>query len=209
MLNIGEIIKKHRTDRNITQEEMAAALHVTPQAVSRWETGISYPDIAMLPQISKYLMVSTDTLLGCKSAHDNATKEVLNQSQVDAIFDYVPQTAGTGKRILAIDDAPFMRKMLMDILSSAGHTVLEAPDATKGIIMLETEQFDICILDINMPEMNGIEALEIIRAKHPTLKIIMLSIQSTEETVRKTLELGADGFVAKPFAPNSLLERMN
>ncbi|MBQ9120341.1 MAG: response regulator [Lachnospiraceae bacterium] len=209
MLNIGEIIKKHRTDRNITQEEMAAALHVTPQAISRWETGISYPDIAMLPQISKYLMVSTDTLLGCKSAHDNTTKEVLNQSQVDAIFDYVPQTAGTGKRILTIDDAPFMRKMLKDILSSAGHTVFEAPDAASGINVLETEQLDICILDINMPEMNGIEALEIIRKKHPDLKIIMLSIQSTEETVRKALELCADGFVAKPFAPNSLLERMN
>lgn len=48
MLIIGEVIKKYRTDKNITQEEMAAALHVTPQAVSRWETGISYPPQDMM-----------------------------------------------------------------------------------------------------------------------------------------------------------------
>lgn len=96
-----------------------------------------------------------------------------------------------------------------NILSSAGHDVIEASNGKEGLNTLAAEQVDICILDINMPVMNGIEALEIIKEKYQALKVIILSIQSTEETVRKALELGADGFVAKPFAPNSILERMN
>lgn len=82
---IGEIIRKCRTERKITQEEMATALHVTPQAVSRWETGISYPDIAMIPQISKYLDVSADRLLGCsdteiRPANSANSQQPLNQT---------------------------------------------------------------------------------------------------------------------------------
>ena len=50
---IGETIKKYRTEQKITQEEMATALYVTPQAISRWETGISYPDIIMIPKMSR------------------------------------------------------------------------------------------------------------------------------------------------------------
>ncbi len=67
-MEIGAVIKKYRTKKNITQEEMAKALSVTPQAVSRWETGQSYPDIAMIPEIVKYLDVSADELLGSSKA---------------------------------------------------------------------------------------------------------------------------------------------
>ena len=85
---IGEIIKKYRLERKLTQEEMAEALHITPQAVSRWETGVSYPDVTMLPQLAAYLHVSTDKLLGCENNEIIEHQEVLNQSQIDSIFDY-------------------------------------------------------------------------------------------------------------------------
>ena len=54
-MNIGEVIKCRRQKRGITQAELAALLNITPQAVSRWEMGISYPDIAMIPKISEAL----------------------------------------------------------------------------------------------------------------------------------------------------------
>lgn len=212
---IGEVIKERRTFRNITQEEMAEALHVTPQAISRWETGISYPDITMIPQIVKYLNISADILLGCayilpeEAEIETADPQtILNQSQIDSIFDYIPGAQGTGKRVLTVDDADFMQKMLKEMLSSKGHTVIQAANGKECLNVLQTEQVDICVLDINMPVMNGMEALEIIKEKYPQLKVIMLSALCTKENVEKTLALGVDGFVAKPFQASSLLERM-
>lgn len=205
---IGEIIKWCRTNKKFTQEEMAAALHITPQAISRWETGLSYPDITMLPLISKYLNVSTDVLLGCANPQDIKPQKVPNQSQIDSIFDYVPGEKETGKNVLVVDDAPFMRMMLKEILSSDGHNIIQATNGEECLTILETTPIDTCILDINMPVMDGMQALEIIKQKYPQIKVIMLSAQCTEDTVQKALLFGADGFVAKPFAPNTILERM-
>ncbi len=130
------------------------------------------------------------------------------QSQIDSIFDYVPGKKGVTKNVLVVDDADFMRMMLRDILSAEGHRIIEAKNGMECLNTLEIEQVDICILDINMPVMDGIQTLEIIREKYPKLKVIILSIECTEETVRKTLSMGANGFVAKPFQASSIVERM-
>ena len=63
-MNIGHTIKKLRKDRDITQEKFAEYLNMTPQAISRWENGTSYPDIATLPLIAEFFNVSSDYLLG-------------------------------------------------------------------------------------------------------------------------------------------------
>lgn len=207
-MRIGEIIKKSRTARNITQEEMAVALHITPQAISRWENGLSYPDVPMLPLIAKFLNISTDRLLGCTDLEYRDSREILNQIQIDSIFDYVPCQKAGCKKVLVVDDAAFMRDMLKDILSSEGHYVTLAQNGLECLEILEKELIDICILDINMPVMNGMQALEMIRERYPQIKVIILSVQCTVETVEKALSLGADSFVAKPFAPNSILERV-
>ena len=65
-MEIGKVIKKARLNKKITQEELAIAVGVTTQAVSRWETEVSYPDITLLPTISNYLDVTSDELLGIK-----------------------------------------------------------------------------------------------------------------------------------------------
>ena len=133
-MNIGEVIKSRRLKRGITQAELAAMLKVTPQAVSRWEMGISYPDIAMVPKISEALWVTADELLGIKTANAGQKSQesvgvALNQSQVDSIFDYVPEPiTGNSKKVLVVDDSDFMRMMLEDILRHHGHTVLQARD---------------------------------------------------------------------------------
>ena len=127
-MNIGEVIKNKRQKRNITQAELAELLNVTPQAVSRWEMGISYPDIAMVPKISEALWVTADELLGIMVPNVRQTEDldaILNQSQADSIFDYVPRpVSGKGKKVLIVDDADFLRKIVTDILTQQGHTVL-------------------------------------------------------------------------------------
>ena len=212
-MNIGTVIKQKREERHISQAELAARLHVTPQAVSRWEMDISYPDIAMVPLISEALWVSADELLGIPktgvNSGQNNYNSVLNQSQADSIFDYIPCAAADGRRkILVVDDADFMRSTLENILTEQGHTVLQAKNGQEGLDVLQNENVDVCILDIVMPVMDGITALKKIKDQWPDIKVVMLSAMSQESNVMLALELGADAFVVKPFQPDCLLERI-
>lgn len=208
-MNIGEVIKRRRQKRDITQAELAEMLGVTPQAVSRWEMGVSYPDIAMVPGIAQALWVSADELLGISPQHAAPLGEVLNQSQADSIFDYIPAAvSGEGKRVLIVDDSDFMRMMLEDILSKHGHSVLQAENGKECLHMLKTETVDLCVLDIGMPVMDGLETLKKIREEYPELKVIMLSALSSENNVKLALQLGAAAFVVKPFCAECLIERI-
>lgn len=241
-MNIGDIIKCKRQKKNMTQAELAEKLKVTPQAVSRWEMGISYPDIAMVPLISGALWVSADELLGIIPSHENRkdgdlyvrasdlvdfvpaydnqkdgkwlkseenSAPVLNQSQVDSIFDHVPvPLSGESKKVLVVDDANFMRMMLEDILTKQGHTVLQARNGQECLDALLDEAIDVCVLDINMPGMDGLEVLKRIKKGKPGLKVVMLSALSQESNVELALQLGADAFVVKPFAAQCLIERV-
>lgn len=235
-MSISEVIKSRRQKRNMTQAELAALLNVTPQAVSRWEMNISYPDVVMLPKIAQVLQVSADELLGIeplenrKSGQDkeresdcgrergtdsNREQEMypndqfLNQSQADSIFDYVPvPVTGQSKRVLIVDDADFLRMTLEDILSYRGHTVLQAGNGQECLDILQKENVDVCLLDIVMPVMDGMETLRRIREEKPDLRVIMLSALSRESMVRLALQQGADAFVVKPFNEACLLERL-
>ena len=232
-MNIGEVIKERRKQRKMTQTELAELLKVTPQAVSRWEMGISYPDIAMIPLISEVLYVSADELLGIQQSYEDeeTSRElwvrvdelqqkmsgikppdadpILNQSQIDSIFDYIPAPVPAGsKKVLVVDDSDFMRMMLEDILTHYGHTVLEAKDGEECLNILQDEAVDVCILDIRMPGMDGMEVLKRIKENQPGLKVIMLSALCSESNVKTALQLGADAFVAKPFQAECLVSRI-
>lgn len=161
-MNIAGVIKSRRQKLNMTQAELAALLHVTPQAVSRWEMDISYPDVAIVPKISQALQVSADELLGIVPLRNREagkdresglhTAPVLTQSQVDSIFNYAPASVGgRGKKILVVDDADFLRMTLEDILSRRGHNVLQARNGLECLDILQKETVDVCLLDIVMP----------------------------------------------------------
>lgn len=217
-MDIGGKIKEFRVKNKLTQEELAEKLGVTSQAVSRWECGLSLPDVSMIPLISKVLFVSADELLGCGSYsvpnHElckdlDCSGEILTQSQIDSIFegcDMVPD--GISKKILVIDDAPFMRMMLEDIFTKSGHTVLQAENGEMALRMLEEEKVDLCTLDIMMPGMNGMDVLKQICADMPEVKVMMISAMSQRSIVEEALRTGAAAFVAKPFQVDSITKRV-
>jgi len=220
-MNIGAKIKELRTKRNLTQDELAQKLGVTAQAVSRWECGISLPDITMVPLLSKTLFVPADVLLDCKpdkilleSYRDldidlDCSGEMLNQSQIDSMLEGNDMVSDRmPKKVLIVDDSDFMRMMLKDILTKAGHTVVEADNGKLALKVLEKEKVNLCILDIMMPEMNGMETLKQILANIQDLPVIMLSALCNEHIVRETLRIGAKAFVAKPFQPDSIIKRV-
>lgn len=215
-MDIGNKIRELRNSRNFTQEDLASKLNVTSQAVSRWECGISLPDISMIPLLSKTLFVSADELLGCNSPKNqlfdscsNLTiwGDVLNQDQIDSIFENRDMVSdGTAKKVLVVDDSDFMRMMIRDILTKAGHSVLGASDGKCAFTILEHTKVDIIILDINMPEMNGVDFVKL--CKSLNTKIIMLSALCCESIVKETYELGARAFIAKPFQVDSITRRI-
>lgn len=216
-MNIGDVIKCKRQKRKMTQAKLAELLKVTPQAVSRWEMGVSYPDIAMVPMISEALGVTADELLGLTPMEPSSVSHepredrepVLNQSQADSIFDYVPvPITGESRKVLIVDDSDFMRMMLEDILTHHGHTVLQAKGGQECLDLLQKETVDVCVLDIGMPGMDGLEVLRRIKEGQPGLKVVMLSALSQESNVRQALQLGADAFVVKPFGAECLVERV-
>lgn len=219
---------------DMTQTELAELLKVTPQAVSRWEMGVSYPDIAMVPLIAEALKVSADELLGISSMEEPVSGELwvkvsdlnrmnpgkpgvenekeelpLNQSQVDAVFDYAPAPAsGESRRVLAVDDSNFMRKMLEDILTQNGHTFVGASDGQEGLEILKNQEVDVCVLDIRMPGIDGLEVLKRIKEEWAGIRVVMLSACCSEDIVKRARQLGADAFVVKPFQAECLVNRV-
>ena len=110
-------------------------------------------------------------------------------------------------RILIIDDHPFIREGVKRILSGKPDMTVtgEAGNGPSALDLIESEHFDLVILDLTLPEMSGLETLERIKAGHPKLPVLILSIHTEEEYVRQVLELGASGFVPKDSLPEILV----
>ncbi len=107
--------------------------------------------------------------------------------------------------ILIIDDEKSIRKTLREILEYENYKVEEAGDGSEGLNLLKANGYDVVLLDIKMPKMDGIEALEKIRVLYPDLPVIMVSGHGTLETAVEAVKKGAYDYVAKPMDLNRLL----
>ena len=111
------------------------------------------------------------------------------------------------KTILLVDDAAFMRMMLKDILTKSGYNVIgEAENGVKAIEKFKELSPQLCILDITMPEMDGIAAAKGIKAADPAALIIMCSAMGQQAMVIESIQAGARDFIVKPFQPDRVLE---
>lgn len=110
-------------------------------------------------------------------------------------------------KILIADDAAFMRMMVKDALTKNGYTdVVEAADGEIACNLYSSENPDLVILDITMPNKTGIEALRDIKAADPSAKIIMCSAMGQEAMVVEAIKLGALDFIVKPFKPERIIQ---
>lgn len=109
-------------------------------------------------------------------------------------------------RVLVVDDAAFMRKMVSDVLAGGGHDVVgEAEDGAEAVARYKELQPEVTTLDITMPEMDGLSALREIIALDPTARIVMCSALGQESKVLESIKLGAKDFVVKPFQADRVL----
>ncbi|MBQ9803188.1 MAG: response regulator transcription factor [Clostridia bacterium] len=109
--------------------------------------------------------------------------------------------------ILVVDDEIRIRSIIRKYAEFEGHTVQEAGDGMEAVRMARAEEFDIIILDIMMPELDGFSACREIR-KTRTTPIIMLSARGEEYDKINGFELGVDDYVVKPFSPRELMLRV-
>ncbi len=111
------------------------------------------------------------------------------------------------KNVLICDDAAFMRMMIKDILSKNGYTVAgEAENGVKAVEKYAEVKPDLVLMDITMPEMDGIQALKKIKAADPGAKVIMCSAMGQQAMVIESIQAGARDFIVKPFQADRVLE---
>ena len=111
------------------------------------------------------------------------------------------------KNILICDDAAFMRMMIKDILVKNGYNIAgEAENGLKAVEKYAETKPDLVLMDITMPEMDGIAALKKIKAADPSAVVIMCSAMGQQAMVIEAIQSGAKDFIVKPFQPERVLE---
>ena len=111
------------------------------------------------------------------------------------------------KNILICDDAAFMRMMIKDILTKNGYNIAgEAENGLRAIEKYAEVKPDLVLMDITMPEMDGIEALKRIKAADPNASVIMCSAMGQQAMVIESIQAGAKDFIVKPFQADRVIE---
>ena len=110
-------------------------------------------------------------------------------------------------RILVIDDEPQIRRIMRETLISSGYEVDDAKNGMEGLEKLRQFRPDLVLLDINMPDMGGVEVCKAIR-NDSNIAIVMLTVRKSEADKVAALDAGADDFVTKPFSTPELLARI-
>ena len=110
--------------------------------------------------------------------------------------------------ILVVDDEERLRSLLRAYLTQEGYHVLSAGDGREALHLARQEKPDLIILDVMMPEMDGLEFLKQYRARERGAPVIMLTARVEEADTVLGLELGADDYVTKPFSPRVLVARV-
>jgi two-component system KDP operon response regulator KdpE len=110
-------------------------------------------------------------------------------------------------RILLVDDEPAIQKSMVPLLKSRGYLVTSAETGRDALTAVETDSPDLVILDLGLPDIDGIEVCRRLR-EHSSIPIVVLSARDAERDKITALDEGADDYVTKPFSPEELLARV-
>jgi two-component system alkaline phosphatase synthesis response regulator PhoP len=111
-------------------------------------------------------------------------------------------------KILIVDDDPDIAEIIAFALSKDRHQTTTVHSGSHALTLLDREPFDLVILDVMMPRVDGYEVCRLVRQKDTTTPIIMLTAKDSETDKVRGLDLGADDYVTKPFSPRELLARV-
>ena len=110
-------------------------------------------------------------------------------------------------KVLIVDDASFMRMTIRQMIEPHGHEVVgEAGDGVEAVKKFIEVKPEVVLLDITMPEMNGVEALKRMKELEPTAKVIICSAMGQQAMVAQAIQSGAKDFIVKPFQAERVIE---
>ncbi|HEV2214001.1 MAG TPA: response regulator [Terracidiphilus sp.] len=113
-------------------------------------------------------------------------------------------------RALIVDDSRFVRGFLRGMLEEKGIECVEAADGRAALdILREDQQFDLALVDWNMPVMNGLEFLTAVRAEgYDSIKVLMVTTEAENDFIVRALDAGADEYLMKPFDEEALADKL-
>jgi DNA-binding response OmpR family regulator len=114
----------------------------------------------------------------------------------------------SGKKILLVEDEPVLRAGVTDLLRGAGHEVVAVADGESAVRQGTEHPFDLVLLDVMLPKLDGIEVCHRLKRARPLLPILMLTARGSEDDKVRGLLEGADDYVVKPFGARELLARV-
>ena len=114
------------------------------------------------------------------------------------------------KTVLVAEDEPDIRALITFSLEYAGYRVIEALNGEDAVALAKEEKPDLILLDVRMPKLNGYQACTVLKADDSTkdIPVVFLSARGQETEIRQGLELGAEEYILKPFAPDELYRRV-
>jgi two-component system sensor histidine kinase/response regulator len=165
------------------------------------------------PEASPYKTPNVTAWL-CKPVKRSDLLEAIGKGTNMINVEPLPHTptapAPCGRRVLLAEDDESIQILTTALLHKRGHTVAVANTGKEALAALEKEPFDVVLMDVRMPEVDGLEATAIIRKREEAtgehLIIIALTAAATREQRERCLEAGMDGHISKPFEPEDLYQ---
>ncbi len=114
-------------------------------------------------------------------------------------------------KILAVDDSPTMRRIIINALKRAGYKeVVEATDGKDAIAKMKVEEVNFVITDWNMPEMDGLTFVTMLRSmeEYKSIPILMVTTRSVKDDIVDALKAGVNNYIVKPFTPDTLKQKI-
>ena len=208
MEKCGAFIRTRRTEQGLSQQELAKLLHVTREAVSKWENGRGFPDVSLLQKLAETLGVSVSELLLGEAGERDIFVLVTILGHLPVILFAKRKGSEDMKQILIVEDDSFLNKMLAYNLTADGYGVTSALNARTAAEAIRQREFDLVLLDINLPDGNGFELCKRIKPQHPDTIVIFLTANDQESDQIRGYEVGAVDYITKPFVIGALQRKI-
>jgi DNA-binding response OmpR family regulator len=185
--------------------------HVLRHTAATWYVEKGYDLSAIAPYLGTSVATLTRAIGAGRRTSKEASPELRPRNAQETRERRVNQAASGDagmQRLLVIDDDSRLANMLRDYLGEAGFRVASVAGGGAGLALLARESYDAVVLDLMLPDMDGLEVCRQIRRRDPALPILMLTARGDATDRIVGLELGADDYLPKPFEPRELLARL-
>ena len=232
-MSFGDNIKKIREEKGFSQEDLARKLDVAQSTIGMWESGKRTPKLGELNRLSRVLNITINRLIGQIKERkvelvkneiyvDGEKISDLDATDVDGVVEYInavkkkkgvipqtppPKMSPQAKKILIIDDEQEICEMLYTFLVPHNYKVFLAFNGQMGLEYFEEIRPDIVLLDLKMPDIDGLEVLKIIR-KVSNVPVIIITGHPQDVSDIHLADLEIEGFIEKPISLQAVLNSL-